>query len=782
MKNLLGKKLIFIDGAMGTMLGDITALPETLNIENPDKIREIHTAYLESGADVITTNTFGANRLKLEECGYSVAEVVKAAVSIARECADRYGKLVTLDVGPLGTLLAPSGTLPFEEAVDIFKEIIAAGSAAGADMVSIETMTDTYEIKAAVLAAKESCSLPIVATMSLDETGRLLCGGDIVAMVALLEGLGVDVIGLNCGFGPVQFKEFFPKLREYSSTPIALLPNAGLPARVNGETVYDTTPEEFAKIMGYFAENGAWLLGGCCGTTPRHIKLMTEECKNITPKKIEIKGHTIVSSYAQAVELGAAPVCVGERINPTGKKRFKEALKNADYNYILTEGINQADAGADILDVNVGLPEIDEKAVMRRVVLELQGILSLPLQIDSSTPEVLEEALRIYNGKAMVNSVNGKRESMDTVFPIVKKYGGVVVGLTLDEKGIPSTVEGRVEIAKRIIDTAEAYGISKKDIIIDTLTLTVSAEQDEAKKTLEALKRVRNELGVCTILGVSNISFGLPRRDLINSTFFSIALANGLSAAIINPMSEGMMGALRAYCALAGHDKACARFVEAYSGQGTEKQPEKADYSLSEMIIKGLKALSHKEALALLTDHEPLDIINNHIIPALDAVGRDFEKGKVYLPQLLMSAETAQNAFAAIRERAPEGESRGDKIILATVKGDIHDIGKNIVKLLMQNYGFDVIDLGRDVPEDLIVKTAIEQNIRLVGLSALMTTTVVSMENTIRALRASGHECSVIVGGAVLNPEYAKMIGADFYGKDALSSVAYAKEFFGKQE
>ena len=771
-----GEKLHFIDGAMGTMLGRVDGVPEALVLTDPDRILDIHKQYVDSGADIITTNTFGANRHKLAGTGYTVSEIVQSAVSLAKKAAgDRAA--VTLDIGPTGALLKPMGTLPFEEAYDIFKEVVLSGS--GADMISIETMTDTYELKAAVLAAKENSDLPVLATVSLDAKGRLLTGANLGAVVALLEGLGVDALGLNCGLGPVQFKEFFETLKSITSIPIALLPNAGLPKMENGKTTYDLTPSDFAEHMRAFAEGGAHILGGCCGTTPEHIRLMTAACKGISPMPPTEKNITVVSAYGDAVEIGASPVIIGERINPTGKKRFKEALRNDDIQYILAEGISQEAAGAHILDVNVGLPEIDEGEMMTKAITQLQGVLSLPLQIDTGDARVMEKAARLYNGKPLFNSVNGKKESMEAVFPIVKKYGGVVVGLTLDENGIPDKAEGRIEIAQRIIKTAEKYGISKKDILIDALTLAVSAGEGGAEETLKTLNYVRHTLGVNTVLGVSNISFGLPCREAVNTAFFALALENGLSAGIINPKSEGMMRVYDAFCVLHGFDEGCRRYVEKYSGEVSAPAACETEASLYDMIKKGLRGGAYRAAKEMLSEMEPMRLVEEIMIPALDEVGKGFENGTVFLPQLLQSAETVKEAFEAVKESAKGETVKKGKIILATVYGDIHDIGKNIVKLLLENYGYLVIDLGRDVTPSAICEAALKEEADIVGLSALMTTTVGSMEETVRLLKEKGYKGKVMVGGAVLTKEYADGIGADFYAKDALSGVSFAKEIIG---
>ena len=787
----LGKELLFLDGGMGTLLqaeglkpGE---LPETWNIEKRKQIIDIHRAYFEAGSDIVLANTFGANSLKFHDDTYGIADVIPAAIENVREAA-RLAKMegreyyVALDVGPTGKLLKPSGDLAFEDAYRTFAEMMEIGAKSGADLIHIETMSDTYEVKAAVLAAKEVTDLPVFVTMIFDEKGKLLTGADVAAVVALLEGLRVDALGINCGMGPKQMLPILKELRKYTSLPIIVKPNAGLPKQRGGETYYDVSPEEFADTMKEIVSEGACLIGGCCGTTPEHILQMIAHCKGMCPILPEEKERTIVSSYGQAVEIGDAPIIIGERINPTGKKRFKQALKEHDMDYLLKEAVAQQDHGAHILDVNVGLPDIDEAAVMKEAVQKIQEITSLPLQIDTVNREALEGAMRLYNGKPMVNSVTGKQESMDVVFPLVRKYGGVVVGLTLDENGIPKTAGERVEIAKKIIAEAKKYGIHKKDIVIDVLAMTVSSEPEGAKTTLMALKKVREELGVGTVLGVSNISFGLPNRPVINANFYTMAMQNGLSAAIINPLSEEMMKSFFAFSALMGYDNNCENYIRHY-GESKEQTKQKISegLSLENAVIKGLRDETVSIVEDLLQKKEPLAIINEHLIPALDYVGRGFEKGTLFLPQLLMSAEAAKNAFQVIKEALQKSggtEEKKDKIILATVKGDIHDIGKNIVKVLLENYSFDVIDLGKDVPPEVIVEKALEENVMLIGLSALMTTTVVSMEETIKLVREKLPDCKVMVGGAVLNQEYADMIGADFYGKDAMQSVHFAQKLF----
>lgn len=786
LKHDLGRRMIFFDGGMGTLLQanglGAGELPELWNLQKPELIESIHRRYLEAGADLIKTNTFGANRIKLRGSGHSVEEVVSAAVRLAKKAAEGTEALVAMDIGPTGKLLKPIGDLEFEDAVSAFTEAAAVGEKAGADLILIETMGDTLECKAAVLAARENTSLPVFATMIVDETGRLLTGGDISAFVALLEGLGVDALGLNCGFGPDQMKRFLPQLLECSSIPVIVNPNAGLPRVVDGENVYDVTPDEFAADMKEMAEGGAWIVGGCCGTTPDYIRAVTRLCRGISPKPIEKKKLTVVSSYSRTVLFGERPVLIGERINPTGKKRLKQALRENDMDYLLREAVTQQNNGAQVLDVNVGLPELDETAVLGRAIREIQGVTDLPLQIDTSSVQAMKAAMRCYNGKPLVNSVNGKEESMRAVFPLVQKYGGVAIALTLDETGIPETAEGRFAVAEKILRTAGEYGLGKKDLVFDPLAMTISAGQQNAKVTLEALRLIRDRLGVHTSLGVSNISFGLPGRDHINAAFFVMAMQNGLGAAILNPGSAAMMDAYHAFCALSGADDRCLEYIGRYPKQEEPKPASPADgeAALRESILRGLKDSARSAASALLGQREPLEIINAEMIPALDRVGKDFEKGTLFLPQLLMSAEAAKSAFEVLREKMNESgqtEKKG-KVILATVKGDIHDIGKNIVKVLLENYGFDVLDLGRDVAPEKIVETAVEQEVRLVGLSALMTTTVVNMEETIRRLHLAAPGCKVMVGGAVLTQEYADRIHADFYSPDAMGSVRYAQKIF----
>ncbi len=796
----IGKRKVFCDGGMGSLLQarglKAGELPETWNLLRPEIIREIHGAYLDAGCDIVTTNTFGANRLKYPEGGvFALNDIVKAAVENARQAVEKAGRgFVALDLGPTGKLLKPLGDLDFDDACNIYGEVVRAGSEAGADLVLIETMSDGYEAKAAILAAKENCDLPVFATMIFDGKGKLLTGGNVESTVALLEGLGVDALGINCGLGPVQMKGILKDILACASIPVMVNPNAGLPRSENGTTVYDIDEDQFADVMEEIGQMGANVLGGCCGTTPAHIRKLTKRCRDQIQILPGEKNQTVVSSYTHGVLIDRDPVIIGERINPTGKSRFKQALREHNLEYILQEAVAQQDNGAHVLDVNVGLPEIDEPRMMEEVVKELQSIIDLPLQIDTSDMAAMERAMRVYNGKPLINSVNGKKESMEAVFPLVKRYGGVVVALTLDEEGIPDTAQGRVRIAKKIYDTAARYGIKAKDILIDGLCLTVSSDSKGALTTLETLRRVRDELGGKTILGVSNISFGLPQREIVNGAFFTMALANGLNAAIINPNSQVMMKAYYSFRALADLDSQCGDYIQVYggapkaegpltqSGPGCGMGPGEDGMGLGDCIRRGLKEKAHQAVEALLEQREALEIINEEMIPALDAVGKGFEQGTVFLPQLLMSAEAAKAAFDVIKERmSQKGQTRKKKgtIILATVKGDIHDIGKNIVKVLLENYSYEVADLGKDVAPERIVEEAVKGQVPLVGLSALMTTTVPSMEETIKQLRKEAPWAKVMVGGAVLTEEYARTIGADRYCRDAMASVNYAESVMG---
>ncbi len=800
-RELLGKKILFFDGGMGTLLQErglqTGEVPETWNILHPDVIRQIHREYLSAGCNMVSANTFGVNAFKCKALDYTVDELVSAGVRLTKEAiAEVRGErdqpmYSALDIGSIGKLLKPLGEISFDEAYHAFKEIVTAGDRAGADLILIETVSDSYEIKAAVLAAKENSSLPVVVTMIFDENGKLLTGGDVASVTAMLEGLGVDAIGLNCGLGPEQMKRLLPQLTACCSLPIVINPNAGLPVVVNGKTVFNVAPDEFAQSVKTLVEMGASAVGGCCGTTPAHIKRVVELCGEMEIQPVTDKELTVVSSYNHAVYFARKPLIIGERINPTGKSKFKQALRDHDMEYIYKEGLTQEENGAHILDVNVGLPEIDEPQLMEEAVTGIQAVIDLPLQIDTSDTEAMERGLRYYNGKPMLNSVNGKKESMESVFPIAKKYGALLVCLCLDESGIPETVEGRLRVAEKIVQTAAAYGIPKKNLVMDALVLTISTGRDNANITLETLRRVRYEMGLHTVLGVSNISFGLPERSRINTAFFTMAMNNGLSAGIVNPSSEPMMAAYYSFNALIGEDDQCMEYIAKAASQPTDKPSAAAasprsGLTLDEAIVKGLAESAHEATVRLLEQNmDSLTIINEKLIPALDVVGKGFEEKRMFLPQLLMSADAAKASFEAIKavlsKQGKRSDSKG-KIVIATVKGDIHDIGKNIVKTLLENYGFDMIDLGKDVDPQRILQTVQEQNVRLVGLSALMTTTVVNMEATIRLLREQGADCKIMVGGAVLTQEYADMIGADFYSKDAMGSVRYANELYEKGE
>lgn len=799
------EQLVYCDGGMGSLLQErglqAGELPGIWNLTHPEVLSDIHRAYLEAGADIITTNTFGVDHLKYnEDTEYTTEQVVAAGVRLVRQAIESSGRkaYTALDMGSTGKLLKPLGDLAFEDAYRLFREVVLVGAREGADLVLIETMSDSYEAKAAVLAAKENCNLPVFVTVTFDAKGKLLTGGSVESVVALLEGLGVDALGINCGLGPVQMKGILEQFLGVASVPVIVNPNAGLPRSEGGKTVYDISSDEFANEMKTIAAMGARIIGGCCGTTPEHIRKTIEACQEIVPVPVTAKRRTVVSSFAQAVVIDHDPVIIGERINPTGKSKFKQALRDHNLEYILREGVTQQDHGAHVLDVNVGLPEIDEPSMMEEVVTELQSIIDLPLQIDTSNLVAMERAMRIYNGKPLINSVNGKQESMEAVFPLVKKYGGVVVALALDESGIPETAEGRIKIAKKLYAKAAEYGIGAEDILIDALCLTVSSDSKGALTTLETLRRVRDELHGKTILGVSNISFGLPQREIINAAFFTMAMQSGLSAAIINPNSEAMMRAYYSYRALADLDAQCGDYIGVYSGQaaalgqsavkgqlqGTAGSMDAASQmGLAESIERGLKERAAAAVKELLEVQEALSVIHTEMIPALDRVGKGFETGTIFLPQLLMSAEAAKAAFEIIKDQmraSGQTQEKKGKIILATVKGDIHDIGKNIVKVLLENYSFEVLDLGKDVPPETVVQVAVEQQVPLVGLSALMTTTVPSMEETIKQLRKEAPWAKVMVGGAVLTKEYAKTIDADRYCRDAMASVNYAQEVLGE--
>lgn len=790
---LASDEYVLFDGAMGTMLQasglKLGGLPEELNFTQPELITDIHRKYIAAGAQAVYTNTFGANRHKLRDSQYTVAQVVERAIELARKAAEGTDTLVALDIGSLGRMMRPTGDMPVDEAYDMFKEIVTAGK--GADFIAIETMTDLMEIKTALLAAKENTNLPVVCTMSFEENRRTFTGCTASAMALTLAGLGADAIGMNCSLGPAQALPIAEEIMRWSSVPVIIRPNAGLPDPKTN--LYNVTPEEYADEIEKMAALGVKLFGGCCGTNPDFIAAVARRLKG---KKFVAKPAEIpaaVCSASKTVTIDTVRI-IGERINPTGKKLFKEALKRRDLDYIMRQAIDQTSAGAEILDVNVGLPDIDEKEMMLAAVDAIQSVTDAPLQIDTTEPDVLEAALRVVSGKPIVNSVSGEEEKLSTVLPLVKKYGAAVVGLTLDENGIPKKAEERFAIAEKIMNRALECGIPKRDIYIDCLTLTASAEQDGAAETLKAVRMVTEKLGLKTVLGVSNISFGLPNRELVNSTFLTMAMNCGLTLPIINPNVASMAGAVSAFRLLSGYDRNGADFIEHFGADNIITSSVKSNApaaaaavtgadSLSHAVASGLKAECAQAAQALLlSGAEPMDIINNELIPALDSVGEKFEKGAIFLPQLIQAAGAAQAAFDVIKkhiaERGGESESRG-RVVLCTVKGDIHDIGKNIVKTLLENYGFEVIDLGKDVDYQTVVDAAIKYDVRLVGLSALMTTTLKSMESTIKLLRENNVNCKIVVGGAVLTPEYAEKIGADFYAKDAKETVDIAKRVYG---
>lgn len=792
------KRFVFLDGGMGTQLQarglQPGQKPELAALEMPDVLTAIHTDYANAGADILLANTFGANAKKLAGCGHTVEDVVTASIACARKAADTTGALVALDIGPLGELLVPAGTLSFEDAYAEFAQVIRAGTAAGADLVFLETMTDLYELKAAILAAKENCTLPIFTSMSFESRGRTFTGCTVESYAVTAAGLGADAVGINCSLGPKEILPFAQRLCRSvpAGVPVFVKPNAGLP---NPDGSYNLDPDDFAAEMKEYAAIGVSMVGGCCGTTPAFIAKLHETFSPLAPAgKIPIR-RSCLCTPVRFVEVNGITV-VGERINPTGKKRLQQALRDGDSAYPCTQAVAQAEAGAQVLDVNAGLPGIDEAATLEQLVKDLQAVTDLPLQLDSSNPEALSRALRIYNGKPIVNSVNGETETLEKILPLCKKYGAAVVGLALDKGGIPPTVEGRVAIARRIVDAAHAAGIPDEDIYIDCLCLTASAQQEGATQTLQALARCKKELGVRTVLGVSNISFGLPCRGYLNTTFLTMAMSAGLDLAIMNPNTPEMMAAVRAYRVLTCQDPQSTDYVAAYADvqiQTTQTSKSAATVAevsaaapggdaLFEAVRRGLKAEARAAADAALTMREPLDVVNTSLIPALDAVGDGFEKGTVFLPQLLQAATAAQAAFEAIKAKiAASGQAQGSKgkIVIATVKGDVHDIGKNIVRVILENYGYDVLDLGRDVDPERVVEAVRQTGAKLVGLSALMTTTVPNMQATIEALHAANLDCKVMVGGAVLTPDYARNIGADYYCKDAKASADLAKQLLG---
>lgn len=779
-------KFVFLDGGMGTMLQShgiqTEHIPELLNITNPEAIMKIHRMYSEAGADIVYANTFGANRFKLENSGYSVAEIVQTGIKNARSSVGEKS-LVALDIGPIGQLLEPSGTLRFEDAYEVYKEIVIAGNEA--DVIVIETMTDLYEVKSALLAVKENSDKPVLVTMTFEENMRTFTGVSPECMVAVLEGLGADAIGVNCSLGPEELFPVLDKICSLTALPVIAKANAGLPDPVTN--LFNVGAEEFAESTVKLAGAGVKIFGGCCGTTPEHIRKMIKKLDGVDNIKRPVKRVSLACSAVNCVTINQ-PRVIGERINPTGKKRFKEALLNHDIDYILGQAVEQVHAGAEILDVNVGLPGIDEKEMMVTAVKAIQGICDTPLQLDSTIPSVLEAGLRVYNGKPIVNSVNGEDESLESILPLVKKYGASVVGLTLDKGGIPKTAEGRFAIAEKILNRATEYGIPKEDVFIDCLTLTASAEQDGVMETLNALNRVKNELGLRTVLGVSNISFGLPNRELITHTFLTMALHSGLDLPIINPNVDSIIGAVRAYRLLAGIDRNSADFISVYAQDNSAPKPapsaqEKNSPDLVYAVENGLKNDALKAVKELIKTVDAMEVINGYLIPALDSAGEKFERGKIFLPQLILTAGAAQACFEIIKEKLSQNNSQSvskGKVVLATVKGDIHDIGKNIVKVLLDSYGFDVIDLGKDVDPRLIVDTAIRHKVKLVGLSALMTTTLGAMEETIKILNKEYPECKTVVGGAVLTASYAEQIHADFYAKDAKQTVDVASQIYAQ--
>ena len=791
---------ILLDGGMGTMLQasglKLGAKPEELNITDPELIRSIHAKYAAAGSRIVNANTFGASAHKLAGSPYSLEQIITAGIENCRSACAPYGALTALDVGPLGELLEPNGTLAFEDAVAEYGRIVRAGVAAGADLIFFETFTDLYELKAALLAAKENSTLPVLASMSFEMGGRTFTGCTVESFGVTARGLGADAVGINCSLGP---KEIFPMAQRLAQAvpgdfPVFVKPNAGLP-RADGSG-YDITPQLFAMEMKPYRELHLFAAGGCCGTTPEFIQLLNSTFRGCVPGRGAHALPSVLCTPVNYVVVDGITV-VGERINPTGKKRFQQALRDGDMNYVLEQAVSQSEAGAQVLDVNVGAPGVDEPVVMEQVVKALQSVVNLPLQLDSSHAEALERGLRVYNGKPIVNSVNGEEEKLRTILPLCKKYGAAVVGLAIDERGILPAAEDRVAIARRITQAALAAGIPREDIYIDCLTLTASAQQQDVLATVQALERCKKELGVRTVLGVSNISFGLPCRTYLNTTFLTMAMYAGLDLAIMNPASEEMMAAVYAYNVLTNRDKQSAKYIERFADRvpasaalaqaAKTTAPAEAELTgpyaaLMKAVEKGLKGDAAARTRALLEEKQPLEVVDEALIPALDRVGAKYEKGTLFLPQLLQAASAAQSAFeeikTAVAKNGGDGTSKG-RIVLATVKGDVHDIGKNIVRVILENYGFEVLDLGRDVPVETVVDTVREKDVHLVGLSALMTTTLKSMEETIAALHAAKLDCKIMVGGAVLTPEYAKKIGADWYAKDAKCSADIAKEFFG---
>lgn len=781
---LIQQRPLYFDGAMGTMLQSAGlepgALPEEMNITHPQALIDIHRAYTEAGADIATANTFQANELKLARSRYSPEELIAAAVRNARAGGARY---VALDMGPLGQLMEPMGTVSFERAYEIYRRQVAAGAKAGADLIVIETLSDLYEARAAILAAKENSGLPVLCSLSFQQDSRTFVGCDPLSAAVTLSALGVDALGVNCSLGPVELLPVVEVLLRHSRVPVLVQANAGLPAIVNGETVYNITPQEYARAVAAMVEQGVRIVGGCCGTSPAFISALRAATAHIPVRDIPRERVTAACSGSRTVVFNGRVSVIGERINPTGKKRLKVAIREDRMDYLLGEAIDQVNAGSDLLDVNVGLPEIDEPAMLAKAVRAIQGVVNTPLQIDSADPAAIEAAVRVYNGKPLINSVNGKAESMAAVLPVAKKYGALVLGLTLDESGIPATAEGRLAVARKIVDEAGRHGIPREDVLIDCLVLTASAQQEQVSETLRAIRLVKAELGVHTVLGVSNVSFGLPARQLLNASFLAAAFGAGLDAPILNPLSGRYREVVDCFRVLNNEDKKAARFISRYAGEvPAAPAPAAIERDLMQIIMEGRREEAAPKVNELLGELQPLDIVNRYFVPALDAVGADFEAGKLFLPQLMQAADTVKNGFEVIRARMAEtGEKREPRgrILMATVQGDIHDIGKNIVRMILENYGYDVLDLGKDVPIAKVVDTIRGEGIRLAGLSALMTTTVASMKETITAVRAVGLDCVFFVGGAVLSPKYADYVGAEYYARDAMDSVAIANRFFG---
>ena len=788
-KKYLEDNLLIFDGAMGTMLQKeglpIGDNPEIFGMKNPDKLLKIHKKYLEAGSNVVTTNTFGCNELKVTKLGYTVEEIIDNAIKIAKQAIEESDKskprFVALDIGPIGEMLEPMGTLSFDKAYDIFKRQAIQGEKSGADLIIIETMMDLYEAKAAVLAAKENTNLPVICTMTFDENGRSFTGCLPEAMVATIEGLGVDALGVNCSLGPKQLLPIVKTITELANVPVIVQANAGLPDMKNGETVYKMTAKEFFQGVQKFVDLGVSIVGGCCGTNETFIKEISDNLHLLQKKSPNKKKSTIVCSASKYVDI-KEPTIVGERLNPTGRKPLIEAYSSGNNDYVINLALEQVNEGSEILSVNVGVPDLDEEKAMKRVVKGIQEVVDTPLQIDSSNVDALEAGLRYYNGRTIVNSVNGKEQSLETILPLVKKYGSCVVALTLDENGIPSTAEGRFEIAKKIVERAELYGIKRSDVFVDCLSLTVSAQQDEAMETIKAIKMVKDKLGCKTILGVSNISFGIPNRPALNNTYLNLALGAGLDLPIINTANKNMVESVYAYKVISNIDKGCLNFIDKFKNTSNETKIKKAGnktekLTLEDAIERGLKEETKELTLEILETKDEHYVLDEVLIPALDKVGNKYDRGELFLPQMIQSAETVKIALNIIKERLSNNNTSSSKgkIIVATVQGDIHDIGKNIVKIMLENYGYEVIDLGKDVPIEEVVKRAKEENIELIGLSALMTTTVENMKKTIEALRKNDINAKVFVGGAVVTEEYAQKINADYYSKDAKSAVEIAK-------